>query len=237
MAAPAEDLVIVLRAAGDLARVRGAQAYMKTRDPFFGVGAVPLRAALKPLYIAHRPGTQAEYLSQVAALWAIPEREGKYAAVEWARQFNPFITLDALPLYERMVRKGQWWDTVDAIAAHLVGRLLATQRDAMKPRMEAWNRDPDLWIRRTSLLAHLKHKASTDHAQLFAHCLRLAGEKEFFIRKAIGWALREYSKTAPDRVQAFLAAHPGTFSGLSVREAMKAMARRQTAETDRKSFT
>ena len=221
MAVLAEDLVIVLRAAGDPARVRGAQAYMKTRDPFFGVGAVPLRAALKPLYIAHRPGTQAEYLSQVAALWAIPEREGKYAAVEWARQFSPFITLDALPLYERMVRKGQWWDTVDAIAAHLVGRLLATQRDAMKPRMEAWNRDPDLWIRRTSLLAHLKHKASTDHAQLFAHCLRLAGEKEFFIRKAIGWVLRTVAEQDPERVAAWIRPRLHRMSGLTRREATR----------------
>ena len=221
----AETLTLLLRAAGDPVRAHGAQAYMKTRDPFFGVGAVPLRATLKGLFGIHRPATQADYLLQVAALWAIPEREGKYAAVEWARQFGPFITLDALPLYERMIREGQWWDTVDAIAAHLVGRLLLTDRGVMKPRMEAWSRDPDLWIRRASLLAHLKHKASTDHAQLFAQCLRLAPEKDFFIRKAIGWALREYSKTAPEQVQAFLAAHPGRFSGLSVREALKAIRR------------
>lgn len=226
-AALARELSARLQAAGDPGRARGAQAYMKTTDPFFGVGAVPLRAELKPLYVRFRPASQGEYLDQVAALWAIREREGKYAAIEWARRFKAFVTLDSLPLYERLIREGQWWDTVDAIAAHLVGSLLLTQRLRMKPRIEAWSRDPDLWIRRTALLAHLTHRESTDHAQLFAHCLRLAPEKDFFIRKAIGWALRAYSKVAPEPVQAFLEAHPGRFSALSVREALKVI-KRQT---------
>lgn len=221
----AAELAHRLRTAADPARARGAQAYMKTSDPFFGVGAVPLRRILQDLAGRSAPASQSDYLAQVAALWTIPEREGRYAAVDWARRFRPFITVEALPHYERMIREGAWWDTVDAIAAHLVGRLLLEQRARLRPVMESWIQDPDPWIRRAALLAHLKHRGATDRVQLFAHCLRLAPEKGFFLRKAIGWSLREYSKTAPGDVRAFLETHPGTFSGLSVREALKVLDR------------
>lgn len=217
-AALASDLSRRLKDLGSPERARGAAAYMKTTDPFFGVGMVPLRALVRELARAHAPRDQEEYLHQVQALWALPEREARYAAIEWARRFKAFITLAALPLYERMVREGQWWDTVDAIAANLVGKLLLEHRRELKPLLEKWTRDENLWIRRTALLAHLKHKADTDQAQLFAHCLRLAHEKDFFIRKAIGWALRAHSLTAPEAVRAFLDAHRGVLSGLSYRE-------------------
>lgn len=217
----AEAFTQRMMALGSPERARGAAAYMKTKDPFFGVGAQPLRAVIRDLVKGHAPQDQAEYRAQILALWALPEREAKYAAIEWARNFKAFITLDALPLYERLVREGQWWDMVDAIAAHLIGPLLLNHRRTMKPVMEHWIRDDNLWIRRTALLAHLKHKGATDPKQLLEHCLRVASEKEFFIRKAIGWALREYSKTAPEVVRAFLETHRGDLSGLSYREGSK----------------
>ncbi len=210
-----------LRSAGDPGRVRGAQAYMKTADPFFGVGATTLRGVLREFYAGHAPADAAECRAQITALWALPEREAKYAAIEWARHFRAHVTLDALPLYERMIREGRWWDTVDAIATHLLGRLLLEHRREVKPLMETWIKDEDLWIRRAALLAHLKHKAATDEAQLFDHCLLLAPETDFFARKAIGWALREYSKTAPEAVSAFLEAHRREWSGLTYREARR----------------
>lgn len=220
----AAELTRRLLAAGNPARIQGAQAYMKTADPFFGVGAVALRGVLRDLYSSHAPRDAAHCRSQIAELWALPEREAKYAAIEWARRFKAHITLDALPLYERMIREGRWWDTVDAIAAHLLGRLLLERRREVKPTMERWIRDEDLWIRRAALLAHLKHKAATDEAQLFDHCLRLAPERDFFARKAIGWALREYGKTAPEAVNAFLETHRERWSGLTYREARKRLA-------------
>lgn len=217
----AREAVARLRALGDPARARAMAAYMRTQDPFFGVGAVLLRGVLRDLARLHPPRSQAEYGAQCDALWTIREREGRYLAVEWARRFKPFITLDALPLYERMVREGAWWDTVDALAAHLVGPLLLDHRETMKPVIEAWTMDPCLWIRRAALLAHLKHRDRTDEDQLFSHCLRLAAEKDFFIRKAIGWSLREYGKTRPEAVRTFLETHRDAFSGLSLREGMK----------------
>jgi 3-methyladenine DNA glycosylase AlkD len=188
------------------------------------VGTPARRHLFKALVQGHAPVSQEGYEAQVAELWAIPQREGRYMALDWACRCTPFITLHALPLYEGLVREGAWWDTVDVVAAHLVGRLLLEERAFMKPVLDRWVSDECLWIRRTAVLAHLKHKAATDEAQLFAHCLRLAPEREFFIRKAIGWALREYGKTAPACTKAFLAAHRDELSGLSYREGMKHLA-------------
>jgi 3-methyladenine DNA glycosylase AlkD len=201
-------------------------AYMRTSDPFFGVGTPERRTLLKVLVAAHAPLAQSEYQAQVLALWGIPQREGKYMAVDWATRFKPYLCPQALPLFERLIREGAWWDTVDAVATHLIGGLLLNQRDLMRPVLDQWIEDDCLWIRRTALLAHLKHKVETDEDQLFTHCLKLSAEKEFFIRKAIGWALREYSKTRPEAVRRFLIQHRELFSGLTYREAMKAMARK-----------
>jgi 3-methyladenine DNA glycosylase AlkD len=221
----ASELTARLKAFGTEARARGSQAYMKTSDPFFGVDVTTLRHELKRLYAAYPPQDAASYRAQILELWSLPQREAKYAAIEWARHFKAFVTLEALPLYERLVREGQWWDTVDNIAAHLVGRLLLEHRKAMAPVIEAWIRDENLWIRRTALLAHLTHKERTHETQLFKHCLRMAPEKDFFARKAIGWALRAYSKVEPEKVRAFLAAHREQFSGLTFREGMKVLER------------
>ena len=210
-----------LEAAGSPLRAKGAQAYMKTSDAFFGVDATTMRRIVKGLAKDHPPKTQDEYLAQIVAFWSLPQREAHYAAVEWAKLFPAFQTLEALPLFERMIREGAWWDTVDELARFLVGTLLLNERAVLKPVMERWIRDESLWIRRAALVAHQKHRDRTDEAQLFDHCLRLAHEKDFFIRKAIGWALREHSKTWPAAVASFIAAHRGELSGLSVREGMK----------------
>jgi 3-methyladenine DNA glycosylase AlkD len=202
-------------------KAREMAAYMRTKDPFFGVGSVERRRLFLDLVKAHKPDSQEVYEAQVTALWAIPQREGRYLSLDWACRFKDFITLHALPLYERMIREGAWWDTVDVLAAHLVGYLLLHHRKTLKPVIETWVEDECLWIRRTAILAHLKHKQETDETQLFHHCLKLAPEKDFFIRKAIGWILREYSKTSPHTVRSFLEAHGASLSGLSQREASK----------------
>jgi 3-methyladenine DNA glycosylase AlkD len=124
-----------------------------------------------------------------------------------------------------MIREGAWWDFVDEIAVNLVGAVLGNFPAKTRPIIERWIDDPDLWIRRTALLAHLKHKQATDAAKLFDHCLRRAHEREFFIRKAIGWALREYSKTEPRAVRAFLANNRQRLSKLSFDEGSKHLAR------------
>jgi 3-methyladenine DNA glycosylase AlkD len=210
-----------LKLLADPAKAPAMAAYMKTTQPFLGV-PTPMRAAmLKQMGDRFAPPDQKSYARSVMALWKLPHREEQYCAISFARRYAPFITPASLPLYERMVREGAWWDFVDEIAVNLVGAVYGNFRAQTRPVIERWIDDEDMWIRRTALLSHLKHKRDTDAAQLFEHCLKRAHEPEFFIRKAIGWALREYSKTDPRAVRAFLTKNRKRLSNLSYAEASK----------------
>ncbi len=200
-------------------------AYMKTTQPFFGV-PTPMRAPIiKEMRTRFMPADRRSYERNVLALWTLPRREEQYIAIAYARQHRDFIAFESLAIYERMIREGAWWDFVDEIAAHLVGDVLLASRAEMRPILEQWIDDDNMWIRRTALIAQLGHKRETDAAQLFDHCLRRAHEKEFFIRKAIGWALREYSKTDSRAVAAFIKRNEKHLSKLSIAEGSKHIAR------------
>ena len=214
-----------LRALADPAKAPAMAAYMKTAQAFYGVPTPHRTIILRENRERFIPIDQKSYERNVLALWKLPYREEQYCAIAYARQHPRFITTSALPLYERMIREGAWWDFVDEIAVNLVGTVLGNFRAKTRPIIERWCDDPDMWIRRTSLLAHLKHKKDTDAAQLFDHCLRRSHESEFFIRKAIGWALREYSKTDPRAVGAFLKKNRQRLSKLSFAEGSKHLAR------------
>ncbi len=196
-------------------------AYMKTHMPFYGVPK-PLRIPiLREIKKAFVPRDIAEYEDCVLALWNQPHREEKYMALNYADSFQHFKVIDAIPLYERMVREGAWWDFVDPVAADLIGEAYLEDRKVIRPLINKWSNDKDLWIRRSTLLVHLHHKGETDHEQLFDLCSKLAHEKEFFIRKAIGWGLREYSKSNPSAVKKFLKANKSILSPLSYKEGAK----------------
>lgn len=229
MSPPAESLVSFvqtsLQGLADPAKAPAMAAYMKTKQPFYGV-QTPYRAPIvREIKARFVPLNHRGYQKNVTSLWKLPHREERYVAIAYARAHSKFITMDSIPLYERMIREGAWWDFVDEIAANLVGAVLLAERREMRPIIERWIDDKDMWIRRTALIAHLRHKAETDRDQLFDQCLRRAGEKEFFIRKAIGWALREYSKTDPAAVQSFLKKNAGRLSPLSMTEASKHLSR------------
>jgi len=214
-----------LKRLADPAKAPAMAAYMKTVQPFFGV-PTPMRSAiLKEMGDRFAPVDQKSYARSVMALWKLPHREERYCAIAFARRYEQFVTLESLPLYERMIREGAWWDFVDEIAVNLVGTVYGNFRAQARPVIEQWIDDEDMWIRRTALLSHMKHKKQTDAAQLFRHCLKLSHEREFFIRKAIGWALREYSKTDPRGVRAFLTKNRGRLSNLSYAEGAKHLAR------------
>ena len=142
-------------------------------------------------------------------------------AIAIARHNDSFVTAANLDLYRRLIVEGAWWDLVDEVAINCIGIAHLRERAEVAPTIEAWVDDDDMWVRRTSLISPIKHKGETDHATLFDHCLRRADEKEFFIRKAIGWTLREYAKTDPDRVRNFVVANRDRLSRLSFREAAK----------------
>jgi 3-methyladenine DNA glycosylase AlkD len=172
------------------------------------------------------PSTVEEYEDNVRALWSLPHREERYLALSYARAHRRFVTPARTPLYLRLVREGAWWDLVDEVAVHLIGALLLRERDDMRPRVAGLFTDDDVWLRRTSLLMHNQHRRQTDAEALFATALALAPETSFWIRKAIGWALREYAAAEPERVRSFLVAHQRALSGLSLREASRPLVKR-----------
>lgn len=207
--------------AADPAKAPAMQAYMKTEMPFYGVQAPARRLIARDLARRFAPTSPDAYAQTVRALWSGPSREEKYLALDLAMRFRTFIDAEQMPLYEQLVREGAWWDLVDGVATRLVGGALARDRAALWPTIDAWIDDDDLWIRRTSILCQLEHEAATDADRLLRYCLERAHERAFFIRKAIGWALREYARTDPDAVVDFLRTYEDRLSGLSFREASK----------------
>jgi 3-methyladenine DNA glycosylase AlkD len=216
--ARAQELLIQ---AADPAKARSMASYMRTEMPFYGVSS-PERKTISNLLAREFPArSRTEYVRAVRTLWHGDSREEKYLAVAYARLSPRYVTLSSIPIYKMMITQGAWWDFVDEIAAHLVGSVLLGQRDGLTPTMESWTTSNDMWLRRTSIICQLRHKAVTDTALLEMACSRNLGSTEFFIRKAIGWTLREYAKTDPSWVTAYVERHKDEMSGLTHREAVK----------------
>ena len=199
---------------------QGQAAYMKHHFKFLGLSK-PVRAAIqKTVFKKHAPSHVDELKNIINALWHKQEREFHYAAIDLAIRYKKLWTPDCLPLFNMMIRRHSWWDSVDAIAANMVGALVKNNPELITT-MDVWIDDDYLWTRRTALLFQLRWKKQTDEHRLYAYCKKSFHEKDFFIRKAIGWALREYSKTNPASVTAFINEHKNQMSPLSVREASK----------------
>lgn len=208
-------------ALADPSTAEAMAAYMKTDMAFYGIKSPQRAPAYRTVLRLLEPTTDVEYEYAVRAFWELPHREEKYLAIGLAADWRAMVGARHLPLYRDLIVEGAWWDFVDPVAAKCVGKALLDEREVVAPVMERWVDDDDMWLRRSALLAHLGHKGRTDEATLFEHCLRLSGETEFFIRKAIGWVLREYAKTAPDNVARFVVEHRDRWSGLTFREATK----------------
>ncbi|MGY3335021.1 3-methyladenine DNA glycosylase AlkD [Streptomyces filamentosus] len=215
-----ERLTALYPAAGNPFRAQEMVAYMKGVAPFLGI-RTPERRALSRTVLAGTPRPGEDDCAAVALrCFALPEREYHYFAVDYLRRHVKRCSSGFLPVARRLVTTVSWWDTVDHLAAHVVGGLVAAD-PALAAEMDAWIDDADPWIARTALLHQLRFKGDTDADRLFSYCLRRAADTDFFLRKAIGWSLREYAKTAPGEVRAFVADNRSLFSPLSVREALK----------------
>lgn len=215
-----ERLTAIYGAAADPARAEPMRAYMKDVAPFLGL-TTPVRRALSRTVVEGMPRPdEADCTAVAMRCWRLPEREYQYFAVDYLRRHARVLSSGFLPVARHLVSTVPWWDTVDLLAAHVVGALVAAD-PALKADMDAWIVDDDLWIARTALLHQLRYKERTDTERLFIYCLHQSGHPDFFIRKAIGWALREYAKTDPEAVRSFLAREKGRFAPLSVREALK----------------
>jgi 3-methyladenine DNA glycosylase AlkD len=222
------DLVDYVQAAlGDRANPGKAavmQAYMKTDMPFYGVQKPERVKILREVKSRFAPGSHPEYLDAAAALWELTHREEKYLAQGVAVAFPEHIVPGSLPLYRRFIVEGAWWDFVDETATHMIRELVLGYPGEIWPVVEGWVGDEDKWLRRTAILCQVGAKTRTDSDRLFNFCVARAHESEFFIRKAIGWALRDYARTNPEAVARFVTDHRGELSPLSVREASKHIA-------------
>ncbi len=210
-----------LAAAADPEKAGPMAAYLKTNMPFYGVQKAGRTPIMRKLKLEFPPQDRDEYELASLALWRLEHREEKYLAIGYARAFDEFVVFDSIPLYEGMITEGAWWDLVDGVASWLVGGVLLAERNRTEPVMRSWITGDDMWLRRTSIICQLGHKADTDTALLADACTANLPDTEFFIRKAIGWALREYAKTDPDWVRGYVDRHRDDLSGLSCREATK----------------
>ena len=225
------ELQQLLESHGNAVQSQGMAAYMQQQFPFLGIKTPMRRASLMPYFNEAKEFPDSKPLREIARrLWRLPEREFQYAAVDFLLASSRILTPADLEFVRELVVEKSWWDTVDMLASGVVGPLVLQCSD-LKEVMDDWSVAANLWIRRTALLHQLRYKEQTDVPRLFGYCLANAGDHEpidpegrtdiFFIRKAIGWALREFAKTDRAAVICFVNEHKSRFAPLSVREALK----------------
>lgn len=196
------------------------KAYMRNQFPFLGIPKPSRDILQKPIFKKHAISSESHLVEILFELWGYEHREYQYSALEIAYQAKKKWSSQMIKVFEHMIRNKSWWDTVDDIAAHLVGSLIFTNPHLSKV-MDEWIEDENLWVRRSAILHQLTWKEKTSEERLFKYCQMRMHETDFFIRKAIGWVLRQYSKTNPASVKRFVSQNHHKLSGLSIREASK----------------
>lgn len=194
--------------------------YLKDQFGFFGVSSEGRKSIVKEHILRHGLPELPEIDTIARELWNLEEREYQMVLIELMDRMKKKLEPAHLPLLEYLITHKSWWDSVDAISAWLVGDLFRRHPELIGTGTSRWMGSGNIWLQRSCLLFQLKYKKDTDTRLLFGFMLNLAEHKSFWIRKAIGWTLREYSKTDPETVKNFVSLHP-ELSGLSKREALK----------------
>jgi 3-methyladenine DNA glycosylase AlkD len=201
------------------------KAYMRGQYEYFGIASPERRI----IFAEHKkkygliPG---DILNEtVKACWQASEREYQYFAMEMLNKVSKKSNPEIIQLYEYMISEKSWWDTIDFIAANLVGSYFKKYPELINSKTAEWMDSDNMWLQRTCLIFQLKYKGQLDTELMESFILKLKDSKQFFIRKAIGWILREYSKTNPEYVKNFV--QNNSLSGLSHVEALKWMARKK----------
>jgi len=216
-----------LRPLSNKERAEQMSAYLLNQFEFLGLPAPIRRAAVKDL-LRHHWESGDELIVAVRQLWALREREFRYTAIDLLRYQHRLLNPKHLSVLQQLLLQDAWWETVDGLSAVIGKILLAESRvnpEALRVT-DDWIDHPDFWVRRSAMLHQLGWRLRTDHTRLSRHALQLAGEKEFFIRKAIGWALRDYARWNPAWVMVFITEHHDKLSGLTIREATKHLPRK-----------
>lgn len=208
------------QAARDPVRAVGAAAYMRDQFPFLGLTSAVRRARAKAALTGLPQPSGADLRAVALACWSREEREFQQFACDYLIAHVRIPGPAFLDTVAELITTKSWWDTVDPLATHVVAGLVR-RHPVLITRMDEWSTAGDMWLIRTAILHQLHYRAETDTGRLFGYCARQADHPDFFVRKAIGWALRHYARTDPDAVRAFLTTHAGRLSPLSLREAAK----------------
>ena len=211
-----------LRAHADPVRARGAKAYLKSDWEFIGVATPVFRRSIKEELAATPLRDRTALLTIVSALWADEVFELRAAAVELLDMHGPLLLPKDLALVERLVRESRTWALVDGLAAHVAGSLVE-RHPTLARTLDRWARDADFWVRRSAMLALLVplRRGGGDFERFSRYADAMLDEREFFIRKAIGWVLRDTSKKRPAMIAEWLAPRMHRASGVTLREALK----------------
>jgi len=209
-----------LRAVATRHRAEGEKRYLKSDLEFVGAMVSDIRAVVRELAPARMEHD--DLVAAATELWEPPIHERRTAAVFLLARFARQLRTDDLHMIERLARESRTWALLDYLAVDVLGPLVEGDPDGLRHPLDRWSTDPDFWVRRASLLAELRpirHGAPMD--RFLQRAERMIEEREFFIRKAIGWVLREAGKRHPHEVVAWLAPRTHRASGVTVREAVK----------------
>lgn len=200
------------------------QRYMKSEMPYLGVPTPVHRRVSRAVFDAHPLADAVAWRDTVRALWDdATHREERYAAITLSghRLYDAHQRMGVLPLYAHMIVTGAWWDYIDAIAPKRLGLLLRRHPKSMSSKMRAWSKGQNMWKRRSAIICQLNFKEDTDETLLLDCITPSMASPEFFLRKGIGWALRQHAYTNPAAVIAFVRRHRDSLSPLSKREALR----------------
>jgi 3-methyladenine DNA glycosylase AlkD len=216
----AKTLAQYLRERGNPSIAAAQSKYMRNKFPYFGIMQKPLVEAYKEFTLMHGAVDKKDTLPFMKACMQFPEREMWYIGLGQLRKNISRIDKNPLPMFKEIIIGGDWWDITDVMASSVVGDYIKKNPE-YHAFMDQWVRDKNYWIRRTAIIYQLKYKDQVDFERLKKYILLCQHEKEFFIRKAIGWSLREYSKHNAQAVIEFVGQHQKGLSPLSIREGLK----------------
>ena len=195
------------------------EKYMRNQFMFLGI-KTPLRKKLTQQFFKETKIKEEDFQPEfVRSLWQSIEREYQYVAMDYIGLSLKKLRKEDLFLLEELITTKSWWDTADMLAQKAVGKIASDHPEVISEIIEEWNKSGNMWLQRSALLFQLKYKEHTDEKLLYRFINDHASSKEFFIQKAIGWVLREYSKTNPDSVKQFISRNQ--LAKLSVREGSK----------------
>ncbi|WP_078427479.1 DNA alkylation repair protein [Alkalihalobacterium alkalinitrilicum] len=213
-----QDLTIQFKIMENKEKAKGMSAYMKNHFEFLGIQTPERRKITAQLFKEWQVGKNPINWKLIFDLWEQSEREYQYVAVDYLKKSQKHLSSSDLTQVKELITSKSWWDTVDLIASNVVGYIVMKFPEQVKV-MDQWIEDDNMWVKRTAILHQLSFKENTDEERLFYYCEKHASETEFFIAKAIGWALRQYGKTNPQAVITFVEKTP--LQNLSKREALK----------------